>query len=100
MVRAKFTCAKNVEGQIHLHPVYSGSKENEQFFQATPGGHIQLMVASPPAAAQFIVGKSYYVDFTEADAPPAATEKKEPAPAPPAEPPAPATGVRKQIKGP
>jgi len=68
MVRAKFECIKNTGGQIHLRPVHGGSKENDEFFSATPAGQIQLMVLNPPAAAQFIVGKSYFVDFNDADA--------------------------------
>jgi len=69
-MRAKFECLKNAGGQIHLRPVSSGSQENERFFSATPGGQIQMAVLSPPASALFEVGKSYYVDFSAADAPP------------------------------
>jgi hypothetical protein len=49
MVRAKFKCTqKNItdektgEAFISLEPVYTGSEENEKFFQYTPGGLIFL----------------------------------------------------------
>lgn len=31
MVRAKFVCQSNVDGVVHLHPVYTGSEENKEF---------------------------------------------------------------------
>lgn len=71
-VRAKFVCGwktTNAAGQgdqIYLSPVYSGSEENEKFFAATPGGQIQLFTTNPDAAAQFVQGKEYFVDFTPA----------------------------------
>jgi hypothetical protein len=68
MVRAKFKCegiAKfNNGAHITLAPVYTGSKENEEFFNATPSGKIDLMIVNPSAAEQFKFGKEYYVDFT------------------------------------
>ena len=76
MVRAKFECLKNTAGQVHLVPVTGGSKENAEFFSATPGGQIQLLVVNPPAAAAFIVGKAYYVDFHQADVAPQLAEKE------------------------
>lgn len=73
-VRAKFTCTSKSGGAedgaatgISLQPVYTGSKENESFFQATPGGSISLSVVNGEAAKQFVVGKQYYVDFTPAE---------------------------------
>lgn len=59
---------EEIEGaQIQLMPVTDGSAENKQFFSLTPGGSIQLATVNPEAAAQFEVGRSYYVDFTPAD---------------------------------
>lgn len=43
------------------------SEENKAFFAATPGGYITLGVVNERAAAQFEVGKAYYVDFTPAE---------------------------------
>ncbi len=69
-VRAKFVVnEKKVEGDnasINMLPVYSGSEENKDFFRYTPAGAISLSIVNLKAADQFIVGKSYYVDFTEA----------------------------------
>ena len=50
-----------------LHPVTSGSEENDKFFKWTPGGAISLQIVNPEAAKEFQVGKSFYVDFTPAD---------------------------------
>jgi hypothetical protein len=80
MVRAKFrvTEVKDVawEGSapgmknITLMPVGGAvggeSDENQAFFAATPGGAITLSVVNADASAQFTLGKSYYVDFSEA----------------------------------
>jgi hypothetical protein len=69
MVRAKFECTRNEAGNIALNAVHSGSKENLEFFRHTPNGQLILSVVNESAARQFIVGKQYYVDFTEASGP-------------------------------
>lgn len=52
---------------INLYPVsYEGSEENKRFYASTPGGMISLSTINQSAAEQFVVGKEYYVDFTEA----------------------------------
>jgi hypothetical protein len=51
---------------ISLQPVVSGSKENESFYKATPGGKIELSTINPDAAKQFAPGKEFYIDFTPA----------------------------------
>lgn len=76
-VRAKFRCdsievSPNVAGDeslkvIKLSAVYSGSKENEEFFKWTPSASISLGTVNTAAAAQFEVGKEYYVDFSPAE---------------------------------
>lgn len=75
-VRAKFTVgekAETVEGvAIKLSPVVSGSEENKAFYRWTPGGSILLSTVNKDAAAEFVVGKEYYVDFTIAEVAPAA----------------------------
>lgn len=72
VVRAKFKCVQKDAGvdgsHIGLDVVYSGSPENEQFFKWTPSGNIRIGVVNSAAAEQFVVGKEYYVDFTEATA--------------------------------
>ena len=70
MVRAKFWVS-NIESVwegkatvVHLNAVYSGSEENDQFFEATPAGHIQMTIKNDVAAQMFEQGQEYYVDFT------------------------------------
>lgn len=73
-VRAKFRCyhvermewASASGYRIKMHPVYSGSKENEEFYEATPGGDLILDTLSDATGAKFTQGKEYYLDFTEA----------------------------------
>ena len=73
-IRAKFSC-RLIEAQyggtwrIVFEPVYSGSAENREFFQWTPGGRIELAVVGSSTAAQFNEGHDYYVDFTPAKEP-------------------------------
>lgn len=79
LVRAKFYVSsvgpgsitsdgETTEGKtIVLSPVTSGSKENEEFYKMTPGGSIQLSTINDEAAAQFIPGKEYYVEFIAAE---------------------------------
>lgn len=77
MVRANFFCqsvvpngATNEEDKgstVTLNPVVGGSPENESFYKWTPGGQITLSTINEEAAAQFIPGKQYFVDFTPAD---------------------------------
>ncbi|TAN12917.1 MAG: hypothetical protein EPN34_03065 [Burkholderiaceae bacterium] len=67
-VRAKFRCDSTKPSDsgnvIVLTPVTGGSSENDSFFRYTPGGLIQLSVVNDAAAAQFVLGAEYYVDFT------------------------------------
>ncbi len=71
-VRAKFTVdsvlATASNGHtVTLSPVTTGSEENKQFYKWTPGGTIVLSTVNQDAAAQFIPGKQYYIDFTLAE---------------------------------
>lgn len=70
-VRAKFECVRKEEtnegAQVQFFPVTGGSPENEQFFKWTPAGQIQIGTINKAAAAQFEVGKQYYVDFSPAE---------------------------------
>lgn len=73
IVRAKFTVVSNMPvpygsgATITLSPVISGSVENESFYSYTPGGSIQLSTVNQTAADQFVVGKTFYVDFIPDD---------------------------------
>lgn len=51
---------------IKLTPVTGGSDENKAFYDATPGGSIDLQTLNPQAASYFELGKEYYLDFTKA----------------------------------
>lgn len=67
-VRCKFVCSFKEGQSVHFSPVYSGSEENKEFFQATPGGQIAFYTVNQSALDQFEQGKEYYVDFTAAPA--------------------------------
>lgn len=67
-VRCKFVCSFKEGQSVHFSPVYSGSEENQRFFQATPGGQIAFYTVNQSALDQFEQGKEYYVDFTPASA--------------------------------
>lgn len=86
-VRAKFRCMEIAKVysrtdergvdvfhyNVRLLPVLYGKKgsygvpENAVFYAATPSGEIVMQVVADLAASQFRPGKSYFVDFTEAD---------------------------------
>lgn len=77
-VRAKFVCqsvtrtqhwdkAKGEVQIIRLSPVTSGSEENKAFYDATPGGNIELATLNTQAGNYFELGKEYYLDFTKAE---------------------------------
>lgn len=61
--------------RVKLAPVMSKSKsggydadhENKAFYDATPGGEIELTGLAERAAAHFVPGQAYYIDFTPAD---------------------------------
>jgi hypothetical protein len=69
-VRAKFkveSVTQDTNGHsVRLIPVTSGSVENEAFFKWTPGGEIKISTINAEAAEEFVPGKQFYVDFTEA----------------------------------
>lgn len=71
--RAKFTCQQITRytggGQeVTLGAVTGyGSEENESFWNATPSGQLKMTISNPKAQEFFDVGKSYYLDFTEAE---------------------------------
>jgi hypothetical protein len=71
VVRAKFKVVlkdPGEQGNVTLHPVYSPDPdhENKAFWDATPGGTIQMYITNKSAFAGFELGKEYYVDFTPA----------------------------------
>jgi hypothetical protein len=84
-VRAKFTCnkvapysyddGKTVAGKnITMSAVIAygeggvRSDGNEGWSAATPSGQLLIHISNPAAFEQFEEGKSYYIDFTPAEA--------------------------------
>lgn len=53
---------------INMSPVFSNDpeSENHKFWHASPSGILKLGTINPEAAAQFELGKEYYLDFTPA----------------------------------
>jgi hypothetical protein len=45
--------------------MYSDSKEDNAFSQATPSGHVKMMIDNPEAKGFFVPGKDYFLDFSE-----------------------------------
>jgi len=41
--------------------------EDLSFQKATPNGFAEFQIDNPAAAAQLVIGKSYYVDFTQVE---------------------------------
>lgn len=41
--------------------------EDVSFSKATPSGFAEYQIDNPAAAAQLVIGKQYYVDFTPVD---------------------------------
>lgn len=80
VLRAKFLCntvadhrpAKypNAKGwtTVDLQAVYSNSKEDNQFSEATPSAHLTMTVTTENGKSFFQPGESYYLDFTKIDA--------------------------------
>lgn len=83
MVRAKFKLdnaesvkQRNDDGEevecrtLYFSPVYSSdpNSENRKFWKSTPSGQLTMWVVNPEAWKHFEVGKSYYLDFSEAPA--------------------------------
>ncbi len=79
MVRAKFVVesyetrksnTRDPESEelrtVTLIPVVDGSEENKKFFRWTPNGQIKIGILNPEAWKQLELGKSYFVDFTDA----------------------------------
>lgn len=67
--RAKFKVVSVTESEgglktVNMQPVTSGSPENTAFYKWTPSGQIQLGTINPDAAAPFVPGTEFYVDFT------------------------------------
>lgn len=51
---------------IAAYPVYTGDEENQKFFQATPGGKLELYTLNAMAGKQFEPGDEVYVTIEKA----------------------------------
>lgn len=73
-VRAKFQCVSvedfGTSKSIKLAAVYAPDANGEDagFTKATPYGELKMTVDNPAASVQFVPGRAYYLDFSEADA--------------------------------
>lgn len=54
--------------EIAMSPVFSDSDENRSWSKYTPSGELKMMITNPDAVSQFELGRSYFLDFTPADA--------------------------------
>jgi hypothetical protein len=76
-VRAKFkvTAIKafdwsSVIKEITLTPQYDHTiEEDRRFFDSTPSGEFRMNVNNPKAIEQLVLGKTFYIDLTEAELP-------------------------------
>ncbi|NUQ83058.1 MAG: hypothetical protein HUU10_15755 [Bacteroidetes bacterium] len=71
-VRAKFFCHSVFQNDdnktAHLHAVYGHQGENADFTRHTPAGSLSIAIDKDvPAASFFEQGKSYYLDFSQAE---------------------------------
>lgn len=80
-VRAKVRCTGRHESlSVHssgmaeavtvtLQPVFGGDDDeaNREWSKWTPSGEIRLTITNPEAHKQFLLGKTYFVDFTPAE---------------------------------
>lgn len=73
-VRAKFKVTSikcfdysDVSKEITLTPQYDESiEEDRRFYNATPSGEFRMLVNNPVAIDQLALGKTFYIDLTEA----------------------------------
>lgn len=66
-VRCKFKVDSVTNGNVVMTPVYTGSPENESFFQATPSGKLEFYCVNDAALDQLKPGVEYYIDITTAE---------------------------------
>ena len=76
MVRGKFVVTKIAQmswskdaREVTLAATYDQqTEENRRFSKATPSGSITMTIDNPPASDYFTLGKTVYVDFSDAPA--------------------------------
>lgn len=75
VVRAKVTVDERKEmkwnpsaRELTMRCVHASEiPEDQKFSQATPSGHITLLIDNPAALEKLPMGKTFYVDFIPAD---------------------------------
>lgn len=71
-VRACFTLDEKTQTRdghrLKFNAVTSGNSEAEKFFKYTPYGSLEMGTINDDAAAMFVPGKQYYLDFTPVEA--------------------------------
>lgn len=69
-IRAKFYCQAAIKDgeneQVDLNAVYDDA--NKSWSKWTPAGQLRLTINNPDAQGKFKVGKTYFLDITEAPA--------------------------------
>ena len=71
VMRVQKSHAKEEGVMIELGAVSASDKEKSEntfYHSATPSGKIEMYIANPTAARFFTLGKTVYVDFSEAPA--------------------------------
>lgn len=77
VTRAKFTLTEIKQSSYHpsartlvFEPRYTKSvEEDKRFSTATPSGKLEMVVDNGTVLNRFILGKAYYLDFSEASNP-------------------------------
>jgi len=74
-VRAKFRCESltdfGMTKEVRLSAVCNDAdpdSENSSFNRYTPSGELRMSIDNDAASIQFVPGKEYYLDFSEAPA--------------------------------
>lgn len=81
MVRGKFTLASITSHSWGTAQTFvfnavhdTTTEENKKFAKYTPSGQLTMQVDNPPAQEFFKLGKTYYLDFSEAEVANAASD--------------------------
>ena len=73
MIRAKFRVTDitqhNYPGlTVKFQAMYDPeTPEDRKFVEATPSGHLEMLVTNPAALEELQIGRYFYLDFTPAD---------------------------------
>jgi hypothetical protein len=65
--KSKFSKQDCGSAKVILTPVTSGTDENEEFWQHTPSGYLEMTIKNEVAEKYFEVGEEYYLTFEKAE---------------------------------